>query len=71
MLERNYKVTYASDSLDPNPIVKVFDNSNELQDWLTMEVNKNVQAQIDEDSDLESERESLEQIEYSLVRIED
>ena len=71
MLERKYKVTYAIDSLDPNPTIKVFDNHDEMQDWITDEVNSRVQAQIDDGSSLESERKSLSEIEYNLIRIED
>ena len=37
-----YKVTYAIDSLDTQPVVKLFDEEYEAEEWLHDEVNKRV-----------------------------
>ena len=33
-MERNYKVSYSIDYLDPNPTIKYFDEWYEMQDWI-------------------------------------
>ena len=33
----NYKVTYAIDSLDTNPVIKTFESEYEAQEWLNDE----------------------------------
>ena len=43
MIERTYKVTYCCDYLDSNPVIKTFDDYDEMQDWISEEV----QARLD------------------------
>jgi len=72
-MERTYKVTYACDSLDPNPTVKTFDCFYEMQDWINDEVEVRIQFQVEHSpfSIDEKERESIEELERSLIRIEE
>ena len=72
-MERTYKVTYACDSLDPNPTVKTFDCFYEMEDWINDEVEERIQFQVDHSSYSidEKERESIEELERSLIRIEE
>ena len=64
-MERTYQVTYACDSLDPNPVRKTFTEWYEMQDWITQEVESRV-SQVPE-----KDRESQEQIEYTLLTIKE
>tara|TARA_Y100000385_G_C12974835_1_gene585687 strand:+ start:849 stop:1097 length:249 start_codon:yes stop_codon:yes gene_type:complete len=67
----SYKVTYARDSLDPNPTVKEFNFEEEAQDWIHEEVARRVSF-IMEHNPLplsDGELESLEEIEYSMINI--
>ena len=68
-----YKVTYAIDSLDPNPTIKVFDFHHEMEDWITDEVSRRVQFSVDHSSHSinEFELQGLEQDEFSLIKIEE
>ena len=72
-MERTYKVTYACDSLDPNPTIKTFDCFNEMEDWINEEVEGRVQFHVDHSSYSidEKERESIEEQERALIRIEE
>ena len=72
-MERTYKVTYAIDSLDTNPTIKIFDFHHEMDDWISEEVSCRVQWSVDHSpySISEKELEELEELEYSLVRIEE
>ena len=72
-LERTYKVTYACDYLDPNPTVKTFDDFDEMQDWLTEEVQSRLDFYVQHSPYTVSEDDlkSQEEIEYSLVKIEE
>ena len=72
-MERIYKVTYAIDSLDPNPTIKVFDEWYEMQDWISDIVSHRVQWSVDHSpySISEAELASLEEQEYSLITIEE
>lgn len=67
-----WKVTYASDSLDPNPTIKIFDLWNELEDWINEEVQHRVQWTVDHSpySISEEELEQIEEQEFSLVNIQ-
>lgn len=67
-----WKVTYASDYMDTNPIVKYFDLFNEAENWLYEEVEHRVQWTVDHSpfSISEEERVQIEEVEYSLVNIE-
>ena len=72
-MERTYKVTYAIDSLDTNPTIKIFDFHHEMEDWISEEVSCRVQWFVDHSPYMisEEEREQQEELEYSLVRIEE
>lgn len=67
-----YQVTYAIDSLDPNPAVEIFDSEYEAIDFLRDEVERRIdhivshsQYHIDE-----SEYEAIVESEYALARID-
>ena len=68
----NYKVTYAIDSLDPNPIVKTFDEEYEALEWLHDEVQRRMDYVVQHSPYTISEKEyqEIEQNEYTLVRLE-
>ena len=68
-----YKVTYSIDYLDPNPTTKIFDFHHEMEDWISEEVNNRVQWSIDHSAHpiSEDERNSMEEIEYSLITIQE
>ena len=67
-----YKVTYAIDSLDPNPLVKLFEDEWEAQEFLSDEIQSRVDYLVQHSihSITESEYDSICEIEYSLARIE-
>ena len=67
-----YKVTYAIDYMDSNPIVKYFDLFDEAENWLHEEVQNRVQWYVDHSSYMisEEERSQIEEVEYSLARLE-
>ena len=58
----NYKVTYASDYLDPKPIIKFFD-----------EVQRRIEFQTQHSpfSISEEDYKDMEDIEYALIRVEE
>jgi len=68
----NYKVTYAIDSLDTNPVIKTFEYEYEAEEWLFDEVQRRMDYTIQHSPYTISEEEyrEIEEIEYSLVRIE-
>jgi hypothetical protein len=68
-----YKVTYAIDYLDTDPTIKIFDFFDEAQDFITEEVSLRVQWFVDHSPYMisEEEREHQEEIEYTLVRLEE
>jgi hypothetical protein len=68
-----YRLTHAVCYLDSKPEVKTFDFWDELQDYITEEVERRVQFQIEHSpySISEEEREAIEQEEYTLVKIEE
>ena len=68
----NYKVTYAIDSLDTNPVIKTFDEYYEMQEWIHDEVQRRIDFCIQHNPFLIDERELnlMTEHEYSLVRIE-
>ena len=68
----NYKVTYAIDSLDTKPVIKTFEHEYEAEEWLHNEVQERMDyiVQHSQYTISEKEYEELEEIEYSLVRIE-
>jgi len=69
----SFKVTYAIDTLDTSPEVKFFDLFNEVEDYLTEEVERRVQWAVEHSqySISEEERQRLEEFEYSLITIEE
>ena len=69
----NYKVTYASDYLDPNPIIKTFDSHYDMEEWVHDEVQRRIEFQIEHSPFSISEKEyrEIEEYEYSLIRMEE
>lgn len=67
-----YTVTYASDSLDPTPIVERFDEYWEAEEFIHEEVERRVDFLIQHSpypiSD--KDRDEMRETEYSLVRLE-
>ena len=68
----NYKVTYAIDSLDTNPVIKTFEHEYEAEEWLHNEVQERMNYTVQHSPYTISEKEyqEIEEYEYSLVRIE-
>ena len=67
--EPKYKVTYPTHEMDSKPTVKFFEFHNDMEDWINEEVQRRIDMQVMEDSDLN--REHTEQYEWTLVRIEE
>ena len=69
----NYKVTYAIDSLDTNPIIKIFEEHHEMEEWVHDEVQRRIEFQIEHSPFSISEKEyrEIEEYEYSLIRMEE
>jgi len=67
-----YKVTYAIDSLDTQPVVKLFDEEYEAEEWLHNEIQERMDYTVQHSpfSISEEEYQEIEEYEYSLVRIE-
>lgn len=67
-----HRVTYAIDSLDPNPVVMEFDSEWEALDWANEEIERRVSYVVEHSphSVDESELESIREIEATLCRIE-
>jgi len=67
-----YRVTYAIDSLDPQPKVKTFDCEYEALDWLHDERARRVDFTIMHSPYMvsETDRLALEEIEATLSRVE-
>jgi len=68
----NYKVTYAIDSLDTKPVIKLFESEYEAEEWLNDEVQHRIDYTVQHSPYTISEKEykEIEEYEYSLVRIE-
>jgi len=68
-----YKLTQAVCYLDSKPEIKFFDLWDELQDYITEEVERRVQFQVEHSpfSISEKEREEMEEEEWTLVKIEE
>ena len=68
----SYRVTYAIDSLDPQPKVKTFDYEYEALDWLSDERARRVDCIIMHSPYMvsETDRLALEEIEATLSRVE-
>ena len=69
----NYKVTYAIDSLDTNPVIKTFEHEYEAEEWLHNEVQERINWTVEHSPYTISEEEykEIEENEYSLVRLEE
>ena len=69
----NYKVTYAIDSLDTNPIIKIFEEHYEMEEWVHDEIQRRIDFCIQHNPFLIDERELnlMTEHEYSLVKIEE
>jgi hypothetical protein len=67
-----YRVTYAIDSLDPNPLVKEFEDEWDASEWLLEEIQSRIDYQIQHSPYplSEDEVDSLHEIETSLASIE-
>lgn len=67
-----YKVTYAIDSLDPNPLVKLFEDEWEALDWLSDAINDRAAYIVQHSpySISDEEYESILETEQSLTSIE-
>ena len=67
-----YKVTYAIDSLDTQPVVKLFDEEYEAEEWLFDEVQRRMDYVVQHSLYFISKEEyqEIEENEYTLVRIE-
>jgi len=72
-MERTYKVTYACDSLDPNPTIKTFDCFYEMEDWISEELEHRISFTVEHSPFTVSEEEyiAIEENERALIRIEE
>ena len=68
----NYKVTYAIDSLDTKPVIKIFESEYEAEEWLNDELQHRIDYTVQHSpyTISEEENQEIEEYEYSLVRIE-
>mgnify|MGYP001252076202 CR=1 FL=1 len=73
IMERTYQVTYACDSLDPNPIVRIFNEFNEMSDWIEETVADRMDWFVQHSPWTISNDEWYEQreIEYSLIKVKE
>jgi len=67
-----YKVTYAIDSLDTQPVVKLFDNEFDAIEWMNDEIQRRISYVVEysQFSISEKEYQEIEENEHTLVRIE-
>jgi hypothetical protein len=67
-----YRVTYAIDYLDPNPLVKEFEDEWDASEWLLEEIQSRIDYQVQHSpySLSEDEVDSLHENETSLASIE-
>ena len=70
---KSYKLIHSCYYTDSRPDIKTFDDWDELQDYITEEVERRVQFRVEHSpfSISEKEREDIEQEEYTLVKIEE
>ena len=68
-----YKVTYKIDSLDTNPSVEMFNDKNEMFDYIHQEVERRINWSVEHSPYSLSDKDikDLEAVEYSLVRIDE
>ena len=67
-----YKVTYSIDSLDTQPVVKLFDEEYEALEWMSDEIQRRIEYVVEHSQFSISEKEykEIEENEHTLVRIE-
>ena len=67
-----YKVTYAIDSLDPNPMIETFESEWEALEFVSDEMQRRVQHVVAHSAHAlsESDLREIEEIESTLVLIE-
>tara|TARA_R100000951_G_scaffold10274_1_gene8805 strand:+ start:323 stop:538 length:216 start_codon:yes stop_codon:yes gene_type:complete len=67
-----FKITYAIDSLDPNPTTKTFEQEWEAIDWLNDEISRRIEFIVSHSPYIvsEAELETITETEYSLCKIE-
>jgi len=72
-MEKIYKVTYPCDSLDPNPTTKTFTSFNEMEDWISEELEHRISYTVQHSAFAISEEEyvAIEEYERALIRIEE
>ena len=72
-MERTYQVTCACDSLDPNPIVRIFTEFDEMSDWIEETVSDRMNWFVQHSPWTISNDEWYEQqeIEYSLIKVKE
>jgi len=68
----NFKVTYAIDSLDTQPVVKLFDEEYEAIEWMNDEIQRRISYVVEHSQFSISEKkyQEIEENEHTLVRIE-
>lgn len=62
-------VTYAIDSLDPNPAVELFDTMSEAQDWIADEMQRRIEWVVSHSPYpiSEDELDEMREAEYALI----
>ena len=68
----NYKVTYAIDSLDTKPVIKIFESEYEALEFMSDEIQRRIEYVVEHSpfSISEKEYQEIEENEHTLVRIE-
>lgn len=68
----NYKVTYAIDSLDTKPVIKLFESEYEALEFMNDEIQRRIEYVVEHSpfSISEKEYQEIEENEHTLVRIE-
>ena len=67
-----YKVTYAIDSLDTKPVIKLFESEYEAEEWMNDEIQRRISYVVEHSQFSISEKkyQEIEENEHTLVRIE-
>ncbi len=68
-----YKITYAIDTLDPDPVNKTFKSFSEMEEWLSEEQGRRIEHAVSHSQYQLSEEdlEALQETENTLVKIEE
>ena len=67
----NYKVTYAIDSLDTNPVIKTFDEHYEMEEWIFDEVQRRMDYVVQHSPYTITEKEYRESFSYYFFNSND